>query len=717
MINNPDAIRQMAEKVWDITKKRDDSVIADLFTGLYKSTLVCPECQKVSITFDPFNNLTLPLPLENKWAHTIKFFPLNGRPIFIRVELDKHASIKSLKEFLSSKTGIPTERIFGAEEWRNKFYKIYADLACASEEIATNDNVNFYELEAKPTNYGPKPQKQQKLGVAVRSMVEEEEHNASAQWDDPQAERLLVPVIHRRPVVGKPSFHSSKWKNVCVPHFIVVTPEEARSEDAIYRKVLEKVATFSKHSSFSRTEESDNSDGTDPEIVRVGDSDAGSSNEGRVVAQSVKGEDDMVDIQMNDVNDAKTTSPSSQQQFCYKRPSWVDPGKFLPSEFQNLFEMCIYTEAGSWLPTGNNGLAEDKDYPKLSLRVSPESPSSEDQFDQATNGTASNEESSSDEAPHRSTGHSLTRMTDESDEDNSVTKVRTTKRIRVIFYNVYPDKNRKSRLTDDQLAPQQRNKQNKQTKAKAKHTYSQKPLKTYKKGSRKKQRQQARQHKEKQQTFEAEDAFSTNEIGPDGGPLIRLKEAIVVNWSDAAYEMFFESSGLSSDNSLETWEGCETLPDPELDRAQAARTKRKKHGISLEACLDEFEREEILSEQDMWYCPRCKEHRRASKKFDLWKTPDILIIHLKRFSSSGFRRDKLELLVDFPVENLDITTRVLQKEDGKLEVYDLIGVDNHWGGLGGGHYTAFAKNFVDNQWYSYNGTCYLAASCWLTYRC
>ena len=31
------------------------------------------------------------------------------------------------------------------------------------------------------------------------------------------------------------------------------------------------------------------------------------------------------------------------------------------------------------------------------------------------------------------------------------------------------------------------------------------------------------------------------------------------------------------------------------------------------------------------YCPECKDFVQASKKFDLWKLPDILVIHLKRF--------------------------------------------------------------------------------------
>lgn len=32
------------------------------------------------------------------------------------------------------------------------------------------------------------------------------------------------------------------------------------------------------------------------------------------------------------------------------------------------------------------------------------------------------------------------------------------------------------------------------------------------------------------------------------------------------------------------------------------------------------------------YCPNCKEFVQATKKFDLWRLPDVLVIHLKRFS-------------------------------------------------------------------------------------
>lgn len=34
--------------------------------------------------------------------------------------------------------------------------------------------------------------------------------------------------------------------------------------------------------------------------------------------------------------------------------------------------------------------------------------------------------------------------------------------------------------------------------------------------------------------------------------------------------------------------------------------------------------------------------------------------------------------------------------------YDLYAVSNHFGGLGGGHYTAYGKNFHDNEWYHFD---------------
>lgn len=80
----------------------------------------------------------------------------------------------------------------------------------------------------------------------------------------------------------------------------------------------------------------------------------------------------------------------------------------------------------------------------------------------------------------------------------------------------------------------------------------------------------------------------------------------------------------------------------------------------------------------------------------------MLIIHLKRFSYSRLHRDKLDVLVEFPIKELDMTSYVLHNPNNETYLYNLIGVANHFGGLGGGHYTAYAKNAINKNWYYFD---------------
>lgn len=54
--------------------------------------------------------------------------------------------------------------------------------------------------------------------------------------------------------------------------------------------------------------------------------------------------------------------------------------------------------------------------------------------------------------------------------------------------------------------------------------------------------------------------------------------------------------------------------------------------VSIYDCLNYFSMEETLSGNDKWYCGKCKDHVTAYKKMEVYKAPDYLIIHLKRFS-------------------------------------------------------------------------------------
>ncbi|KAK7261145.1 hypothetical protein RIF29_27449 [Crotalaria pallida] len=138
---------------------------------------------------------------------------------------------------------------------------------------------------------------------------------------------------------------------------------------------------------------------------------------------------------------------------------------------------------------------------------------------------------------------------------------------------------------------------------------------------------------------------------------------------------------------------------PEIFRSECF-AKRPQESVSLYKCLEAFLQEEPLGPEDMWYCPGCKEHRQASKKLDLWRLPEILVIHLKRFQYSRYMKNKLETYVDFPVDNLDLSAYITLGND-KSYRYRLYAISNHYGSMGGGHYTAFVHHGGD-RWYDFD---------------
>ncbi|MBE3047248.1 hypothetical protein IMZ48_32945, partial [Candidatus Bathyarchaeota archaeon] len=218
MINDQAAIAKMAEEVWNITKRRDDSVVADLFTGLYKSTLKCPVCHKVSITFDPFNNLTLPLPVENLWNKSVHFFPLNDAPVALEVDIPQHSSFEAMKLFVAERTGVPVNRLIGAEDYKNRFFKIYDDSTDVSEEIQGSDVPTIHELECAPSNWPPRPAVTERR---TRKTDSEEESDEEV-WDDPRCDQMAVTVYHRHEM----RYGRYERDQTVPPHFIILTREE-----------------------------------------------------------------------------------------------------------------------------------------------------------------------------------------------------------------------------------------------------------------------------------------------------------------------------------------------------------------------------------------------------------------------------------------------------------------------------------------------------------
>ncbi|XP_066200835.1 ubiquitin carboxyl-terminal hydrolase 8 isoform X2 [Saccopteryx leptura] len=122
---------------------------------------------------------------------------------------------------------------------------------------------------------------------------------------------------------------------------------------------------------------------------------------------------------------------------------------------------------------------------------------------------------------------------------------------------------------------------------------------------------------------------------------------------------------------------------------------------TLQDCLRLFSKEEKLTDNNRFYCSHCRARRDSLKKIEIWKLPPVLLVHLKRFSYDGRWKQKLQTSVDFPLENLDLSQYVIGPKNS-LKKYNLFSVSNHYGGLDGGHYTAYCKNASRQRWFKFD---------------
>lgn len=137
--------------------------------------------------------------------------------------------------------------------------------------------------------------------------------------------------------------------------------------------------------------------------------------------------------------------------------------------------------------------------------------------------------------------------------------------------------------------------------------------------------------------------------------------------------------------------------------------------LTLEECLDHYTSNEKMDKDNKLTCNFCYIKNRPVKKTILWKTPKILIIHLKRFivNCFGIPTQKLNNMIQYPIDNLDIKKYVdPMSPDYDNTTYNLYGVNCHHNLSSGlistlnyGHYTSYVKNRYDGSWYEFDDSC------------
>jgi len=149
--------------------------------------------------------------------------------------------------------------------------------------------------------------------------------------------------------------------------------------------------------------------------------------------------------------------------------------------------------------------------------------------------------------------------------------------------------------------------------------------------------------------------------------------------------------------------------------------EKPKNFTDLYDCLKLYTAAEVLDEAN-WKCSSCKRQCEPSKQISLWRLPEILIVHLKRFVNvqgifGGVGR-KNNLEIKTPINGLNLKPYLADTTNiGEIPKYDLFATVNHNGIMDFGHYYSCVRtddstritNFYDHynevatpEWHVFN---------------
>ena len=125
--------------------------------------------------------------------------------------------------------------------------------------------------------------------------------------------------------------------------------------------------------------------------------------------------------------------------------------------------------------------------------------------------------------------------------------------------------------------------------------------------------------------------------------------------------------------------------------------------------LNNFIEPEKLTGENKWRSPYANKLVDTEKINLIWETPKILIILLKRFEYTYTGATKLNNVIKFPIDELDITPYLHPNNISKYKKYTLFAINNHtnfsnfgFNGITFGHYYSYCKNYTNNKWYNFD---------------
>lgn len=560
--SNTEKVVALAKESWEKYKLRNDSVILDLFVGLFQSTLICPDCKHVSVTFDPFNDLSLPIPIETFWRKNIYILPLDDDPHTLELQIDETSKYVDLKREVARYMQKDPDHLVGFEFYSSAIYKCFENDSSGSlflpiGDLISSEDITFF-VEVGPYDL------EKDLIMPI--------YNVSVSDEAPKRFNHMV----TEQLCGYPT---------------LIKFEKSRLGD--FKYIIETISKSVK-----------NSTKIDPTFI----------SEEFIDALNTR-----FDVLVKEMKEKRNLSDDVYEDILTYKETWASY-KIMSNWFNLEFLVNRSPIALNGMPA-EDPLTSDKikiPYGRLNVTNAIDLVDIADGlFTELFNADASEpkEQESVDEAEV---------VVEKDNDDVSLQSAGAS------VHSVAAENN-----TEDLV------------------------------------------WNPKESLLQA---------------LTQNNGIFILQWNmkQEEQESFYKTPKVYLNKDLDE--------QKQIDE----ENNNKRATITLKDCLKKFTETETLTQQNTWYCAKCKDHKEADKKIQLWDLPDILCVHLKRFKNQSLLSDKIDELVEFPITDFDLTSHIACPTNTDKYVYDLIAVDNHFGGIGGGHYTAYAKNATDGKWYYYN---------------
>lgn len=644
-----------AEIAWKAHMKRENSYIVDNFGFLMKSHVECPVSQKVSTTFDPMVYLSVPIPCSNETVISLTYVPIHGKNREIKMKLEKGVKFSVLLEKLSEIVEVASDDLCITDLWNMEVYKFY-ESSDSIDEIGSSDTPFVFQLS---------PLK------SIDVSIDKTRHIDVSLWlEAPDLTKFSIGDIDV--ILGSFESHSeaiglnSNHKNI-LRGFLnrsIVTKYGARNRsfgDTV--DYLNELRSLYKSSSNPQ----------DPESTKVIYS-------ALLLHKEALKNPVLVSVIIQKLNRNSSLSSSSR----YKDGGFRNRIGTNNKLAVRVLRMPVQTSLSQLRQTLNfhyghlwDTQAFTNEYNESCSRLTARELAIQAMMDKNTN-----EENKCDERVS-AVDHVLV-------EGSTTVREGLTNSDCSLQEQFQADKAESLRMRTEpkQLGnnvPLEIFQRLPLTTSTSKHSsFNSKPL-----GSLEVEGVSELSKDNISLMPVADPEEETKSIGE----ILHKQSCIYVNIPHPLID-FFDT------NQLSYVEEFQSMDSDEDNKPQ----------LSLYDCIDAFTLREQLPISESYYCSHCKDHVQAYKECGVYFAPNVLVIHLKRFqfSSISHRRDKIEAHVDFPLRNLDLTDIVIKKEasmkpdcvNNLPPIYDLVAVSNHFGGLGGGHYTAHGKR--GDQWYYFD---------------